>query len=163
MRSTRRWPRNEQGRVVDVSRALSRRKIQFYKNIGLVMRNSRWVSAVAGKNLKRAEEGPGSRSPLPYIQAPLRPTPSVPERKINPAIRPSRFVLSRRFHLRILSSSSHVSLLSPQREFLQNKERSFHSLSDDGDRYTSIFNYDSISFDTLFFINLEFITIRCES
>lgn len=75
--------RAEEGRVVDISRALSQRKIQFYKNIGLVMRNSRWVSAVAGKNLKRAEEGQVSFS-ASYVQAPLRPTPSVPERKINP-------------------------------------------------------------------------------
>lgn len=38
MRDPRRWP--EQGRVVDIA-GLSQRKIQFYKNIGLVMRNSR--------------------------------------------------------------------------------------------------------------------------
>ena len=34
-------------------RGLSHTKIQFYKNIGLVMRNSRWVTLVAGKNLKK--------------------------------------------------------------------------------------------------------------
>lgn len=52
----------EQARAGGRYRGHPQRKIQFYKNIGLVMRNSRWVSVLAGKNLKRAEEAAASFS-----------------------------------------------------------------------------------------------------
>lgn len=54
------------------------------------MRNSRWVSAVAGKNLKRLP----ACSPLSYTRAPVHPTPSAVKRKINPFAPPSTPLLS---------------------------------------------------------------------
>lgn len=92
----------ERARASGRYRGLSQRKIQFYKNIGLVMRNSRWVSTVACKNLKRAERGGRLSFSADTLGTPLRPTPpslpSLKEKSTSPRSRAVRFVLSR-FHL----------------------------------------------------------------
>lgn len=114
------------------------------------MRNSRWVSMVAGKNLKRAEEAAGSFSartlgprcvPRPR---PLREksTPSHPLHTLLTVLLVS--LCRERSRLRILSSSARprlLSHLSPQRGILrseQYKERRLFALFRSGQRSRSI-------------------------
>lgn len=118
------------------------------------MRNSRWVSMVAGKNLKRAEEAAGSFSAR-ILGPRCVPRPRPPREKSTPS-HPLRALLSvllvslcrERSRLRILSPSARprlLSHLSPQRGILRserNKERRLFVLFRSGrrsdDRYASI-------------------------
>lgn len=99
------WRRGSQGR------GLSHTKIQFYKNISLVMRNSCWVTPVVRKNLKKP-----TRSWL--VRLFLRPTPpaneknqplSVPSPPLAPADHVSESSLSHCFW-RILRSRDRYSI-----------------------------------------------------
>lgn len=143
----------ERARAGGRYRGLPQRKIQFYKNIGLVMRNSRWVSVVAGKNLKRAEEAAGSfsaRTLGPRCVPRPRPlgeksTPSHPLHTLLSVLLAS--LCRERSRLRILSPSARsrlLSHLSPQRGILRserNKEVLFSfsfARADDRDQYASI-------------------------
>ena len=108
-----RWSAGGGGGWGSQGRGLSHTKIQFYKNIGLVMRNSRWVTLVAGKNLKKpacswlvprhraASHAPGQWEKSTPLCTRLSPSPP--------------FTFARHFHLRSFSLREGIQRFLPIR------------------------------------------------